>query len=145
MINLLALQIIHSRLARYLQAKSDIFSLFSLFLRFWLLTQNTPNQEICQMRHWCGVFMTVTASQVETIAAIPILFGFQFYSGENGMFINKCQVFICLSRNAFYFQQISLSGRRIPGVVFHLQILHPQGTPEFRHPCDRHVVCCASE
>lgn len=145
MINLLALQIIHSRLARYLQAKSDIFSLFSLFLLFWLLTQNTPNQEICWIRHWCDVFMTVTASQVETIAAIPILFGFQFYSGKNGMFINKCQIFICLSRNAFYFQQISLSGRRIPGVVFHLPILHPQGTPELRHPCDRHVVYCASE
>lgn len=87
------------------------------------------------------VFITVTASKVETIVAITILFSFEVCSGTHCMFKNKCEVFICFYRSLAYFQLTSSpSGRRILVVGLWRPILHPQAAPELWHPWDQHVV-----
>lgn len=118
----------------------DLF-FYSYFYFIWLPTQNTENQEFCCAKHRYDVFIPVTASKVETIAAITILFSFQFYSGANCMFKNKWEIFICFYRSPFYFQQISPSGRKILVMGLYLPMLPPpRGTPELCRPWDWHVV-----
>jgi hypothetical protein len=70
-----------------------------------------------------AVLITVTASKVETPAAVTILFSFQFYRGASCMLKVKQEVFLCLQKLELLSADHP-SSRRIPVVVSSLPILH---------------------